>query len=297
MTGSGPHRSGFVAVVGRPNVGKSTLVNRLVGQKVSITSRKPQTTRHRILGIVTRADVQFVFVDTPGFQTGHGGALNRALNRAVTDSLAEVDAIVYVVEAGHFDARDAAVLALLPSGVPVALAINKADLLRDKTRLLPFIDAMRQRHEFADIVPVSARLGTQCAELLDVVERHLPESPPLYGEDQVTDRSERFLAAELVREKVFRLTGEELPYSVGVVVESFDTEGELRRIRCLIIVGRDSHKAMVIGAGGEKLKEIATQARLDMERAFGGRVFLELWVRVDKGWTDKPQALRKYGYG
>lgn len=296
MTAPEGHRSGFVAVVGRPNVGKSTLVNRLVGQKVSITSRKPQTTRHRILGIVTRPGAQFVFVDTPGFQTSHGGVLNRALNRAVTESLAQVDAIVHVVEAGRFDERDAAVLRLLPRGVPVVLAINKADLLKDKAQLLPFIDKMRERHEFADIVPVSARLGTQCDVLLEVIEQHLPESPPLYGEDQVTDRTERFLAAEFVREKVFRLTGEELPYSAGVTVESFEVEGGLRRVRCVIVVGRENHKAMVIGAGGAKLKEIATQARLEMERAFGGRVYLELWVRVDKGWTDNPQALRKYGY-
>ncbi|MEO8039008.1 MAG: GTPase Era [Betaproteobacteria bacterium] len=290
------YRAGFVAIVGRPNVGKSTLLNRLVGQKISITSRKPQTTRHRLTGIVSKPDAQFVFVDTPGFQTAHGGALNKALNRAVTDSFAEVDAIVMVVEAGHFNSGDDAVLRLLPAGRPVVLAINKVDRLKERDALLPFIQKISVRRDFSDIVPISAETGEQCEDLLDAIRKHLIEQAALYDEDQITDRSERFLAAELVREKIFRLTGDELPYAANVVVETFETEGEHRRIRCLIIVGRENHKAMVIGAAGSKLKEIATEARLDMERLFGGKVFLELWVKVEPGWTDDPKAMRKYGY-
>jgi len=291
------HRTGFVAIVGRPNVGKSTLLNQLVGQKVSITSRKPQTTRHRVTGIVTTADAQFIFVDTPGFQTAHGGALNQALNRTVTDSLAGVDAIVLVIEAEQFGVRDEAVLKLLPQDRPVILAINKIDRLKDKGVLLPLMQRIGSLRDFAAIVPISAQAGVQCDDLLRAIREQLPEQPAIYDEDQITESSERFLAAELVREKIFRLTGDELPYTANVVVETFETEGENRKIRCLIVVGRENHKAMVIGAGGAKLKEIATEARLDMERLFGGKVFLELWVKVDRGWTDDPNAMRKYGYG
>jgi len=291
------HRTGFVAIVGRPNVGKSTLLNQLVGQKVSITSRKPQTTRHRVTGIVTTADAQFIFVDTPGFQTAHGGALNQALNRTVTDSLAGVDAIVLVIEAEQFGVRDEAVLKLLPQDRPVILAINKIDRLKDKGVLLPLMQRIGSLRDFAAIVPISAQAGVQCDDLLRAIREQLPEQPAIYDEDQITESSERFLAAELVREKIFRLTGDELPYAANVVVETFETEGENRKIRCLIVVGRENHKAMVIGAGGAKLKEIATEARLDMERLFGGKVFLELWVKVDRGWTDDPNAMRKYGYG
>ncbi|MCW5626174.1 MAG: GTPase Era [Burkholderiales bacterium] len=290
------HRAGMVAIIGQPNVGKSTLLNRLVGQKVSITSRKPQTTRHRITGVVTRPDAQVVFVDTPGFQTRHGGALNQALNRAVTESVSGVDAAVLMVEAGRFGDRDRSVLRLLPDDVPTILAINKIDALKDKTTLLPFVDTVRREREFVAVIPLSAETGDQCDALLDEIVRLLPENAPLFDEDQVTDRSERFLAAELVREKIFRLTGDELPYAVEVVVETFETEGDKRHIRCLIVVGRTGHKAMIIGAGGAKLKAIATEARLDMERMFGGRVFLELWVKVDRDWAENPRALRRYGY-
>jgi len=290
------HRAGYVAIVGRPNVGKSTLLNRLVGQKVSITSRKPQTTRHQVTGIVTLPDVQYVFVDTPGFQTAHGGALNQALNRAVTDTFAGVDVIVFVVEAGHFGAQDEAVLKLLPGDQPVVLAINKVDRLKERAALLPFIQRLSALREFTAVVPVSAKAGTQCDDLLRALREHLPEQAAFYEEGEITDRSERFLAAELVREKIFRLTGDELPYGANVVVETFETEGDHRRIRCLIVVGREGHKPIVIGAGGAKLKEIATEARLDMERLFGGKVFLELWVKVEPGWTDDPKAMRKYGY-
>lgn len=290
------HRTGFVAVVGRPNTGKSTLVNRLVGQKVSITSRKAQTTRHSVLGIVSRDDGQVVLVDTPGFQTRHGGPLNRALNRTVTDSLGQVDVVLYVVDATRLGEDDEQVLRLVPPEAVVVAVVNKCDLLARQELLLPFIDRLRRAREFAAIVPVSAQSGRQCDDLLDTLVGLLPEGPPLYDTDQVTDRSERFLAAELVREKLFRFTGDELPYGVNVVVDKFETEGELRRILCNVIVGRDSHKGMVIGAGGETLKRIATEARLEMERQFGGKVFLELHVRVDADWQNDPRRLRKYGY-
>jgi GTP-binding protein Era len=290
------HRCGFIAVVGRPNVGKSTLVNRLVGQKVSITSRKAQTTRHAVIGIISRDDAQFVLVDTPGFQTRHRGGLNQALNRAVTDSLGDVDVVLFVVDATTFGERDEQVLRLIPERVPVVAVVNKVDMLEKRELLLPYIDKLRKLRDFAEVVPVSAETGVQCDTLLDVLVPFIPEGPPLYDVEQVTDRSERFLAAELVREKLFRFTGDELPYGMVVVVDQFETEGELRRIRCNIIVSRDSHKGMVIGAGGSQLKRVATEARQDMERQFGGTVFLEVHVRVDADWIDDPRRLRKYGY-
>lgn len=290
------HRSGCVAIVGRPNVGKSTLLNRLVGMKVSITSRRPQTTRHRITGIVSEPDAQLVLVDTPGFQTVHGGALNKLMNRVVTDSLGGVDVVLFVIEAGAFGADDRKVLALLPRQIPVVLVINKIDRAKDKSRLLPFIARVNTEFDFAEVVPVAAAKGTQVARLLDAIKPYLPEAPALYGEDQVTDRPERFLAAELLREKLFRLLGEELPYSATVVMEKFETEGGLRRIHAAIVVDKPNHKAMVIGKGGVKLKDIATQARVDMEKLFGGKVFLEVWVRVKSGWADDVKTLKDLGY-
>jgi GTPase len=290
------HRSGLVAIVGRPNVGKSTLLNRLVGAKVSITSRRPQTTRHRIAGIVTEGDAQIVFVDTPGFQTAHGGQLNRLMNRTVTDSIEGVDVVLFVVEALRFGPDDRKVLALLPKVVPVILVINKVDRIDDKNSLLPHMAELGSMFDFAAIVPVSAAKGAQIRTLLDAIKPHLPEGEALYGEEEITDRSERFLAAELVREKLFRLLGEELPYAATVTVEKFEIEGKLRRIHAAIVVDKPGHKAIVIGKGGEKLKEIATQARLDMEKLFGGKVFLEVWVKVKGGWADDLKALRNLGY-
>jgi len=290
------HRTGCVAIVGRPNVGKSTLLNRLVGMKVSITSRRPQTTRHRITGIVSEPDAQLVLVDTPGFQTVHGGALNKLMNRVVTDSLEGVDVVLFVVEAGTFAADDRKVLALLPKRIPVVLVINKIDRAKDKRRLLPFIARVSSEFDFAQVVPVSAAKGTQVDRLLVAVKPYLPEGPVIYGEDEVTDRPERFLAAELLREKLFRLLGEELPYAATVVVEKFETEAGLRRIHAAIVVDKPNHKAMIIGKGGAKLKEIATQARLDMEKLFGGKVFLEVWVKVDTGWAVSLKALKNLGY-
>jgi GTP-binding protein Era len=290
------HRTGCVAIVGRPNVGKSTLLNRLVGMKVSITSRRPQTTRHRITGIVSEPDAQLVLVDTPGFQTVHGGALNKLMNRVVTDSLEGVDVVLFVVEAGTFASDDRKVLALLPKRIPVVLVINKIDRAKDKRRLLPFIARVSSEFDFAQVVPVSAAKGTQVDRLLVAVKPYLPEGPVMYGEDEVTDRPERFLAAELLREKLFRLLGEELPYAATVIVEKFETEAGLRRIHAAIVVDKPNHKAMIIGKGGAKLKDIATQARLDMEKLFGGKVFLEVWVKVNTGWAGSLKALKNLGY-
>lgn len=273
-------RSGYIAIVGRPNVGKSTLLNHLVGEKISIVSRKAQTTRHRITGILTADDAQFVFVDTPGFQTRFSNALNRAMNRGVTQTLVDVDVILFVIEAGHFDARDRAVMKLLPAETPVILVVNKTDRLKDKATLLPFLAEVSAEHQFAAVVPVSAVKGRQTDDLLREARKHLPNEGLLFPEDELTDKSERFLAAEYIREKLFRLLGDELPYATTVEIEKFEQEGSLRRIFAAVVVDRDSHKAIVIGKGGESLKRIATEARQDMERLFDGKVYLEVWVKV-----------------
>ncbi|MGW8183269.1 MAG: GTPase Era [Burkholderiales bacterium] len=290
------HRAGYVAIAGRPNVGKSTLLNRLIGSKVSITSSRPQTTRQRITGIVTRPDAQIVFVDTPGYQTKHRSALNRLMNRAVADSLQEADAIVWVVEALKFDREDESVARLLPPDVPVVLAINKIDLVRDKKQLLPFMDRLAGRREFAAIVPVSAHKQLQVKDLIDALVSVLPEGPQLFDEDEITTASERFLAGELLREKLVRGLGEELPYATTVRIEEFKIVGSVRHIHGVILVDKASQKGIVIGKNGQKLKELATQARQDMERLFGGRVFLEVWVRVKRGWGRTEADLRRAGY-
>ncbi len=291
-----PFYSGFISIVGRPNVGKSTLLNHLIGQKVSITSRKAQTTRHRITGILTEEHTQFVFVDTPGFQTQYLNALNKGLNKVVTSSLRDVNVVLFVIEARHFDDKDRLVMNLLPKTIPVFLVINKVDNMQDKGELLPFMQDISKEREFTAIVPVSAKQDKQLDTLLDAIRPFLPEGEKIYPDDEVTDRSERFLAAEIVREKVFRFTGEELPYSVSVVIEQFKMEGKMRRIHAAILVDKDAHKAMLIGKNGEKLKEIATQARLDMEKLFDGKVYLEVWIKVRSGWADSPQMLRSLGY-
>jgi GTP-binding protein Era len=288
--------TGFIAIVGRPNVGKSTLLNRLIGQKISIVSRKAQTTRHRITGIRTDPGAQYVFVDTPGFQTKFKSALNEAMNRGVTTTLADVDVVLFVIEAGKFDTRDAAVLKLLPKHRPVILVINKADLITDKGQLLPFMERMSKEFEFHAIVPVSAQKIMKVDVLLDAILPLLPEGEPMYEEDQVTDRSERFLAAELIREKIFRLVGDELPYSTAVEIEKFEEEGAMRRIYAAILVDRDAQKAIIIGKDGDRLKEISTQARTDMEKLFDSKVFLEVWVKVKSGWADDTRMLRQFGY-
>ncbi|ANA34424.1 GTPase Era [Ralstonia mannitolilytica] len=292
-------RCGMVAIVGRPNVGKSTLMNALVGQKVSITSRKAQTTRHRITGIQTTNDAQFVFVDTPGFQTRHATALNRSLNRAVTSTLTSVDAVLFVVEAGRYGPDDEKVLSLLPRETPVILIVNKVDRLDAYTRaemVAVFLQEMSQVFPFREIVPMSAKNRDDILRLLGIVRPYLPEGEPMYDPEALTDRSERFLAAEIVREKVFRWTGDELPYSSTVVVDKFETEGRLRRVFVTILVDRDAHKAMIIGAKGAKLKQISTEARMDMEKLFDGKVYLEVWIKVKSGWADNEAGLRAYGY-
>jgi GTPase len=289
-------RCGLVAIVGRPNVGKSTLLNALVAQKISITSNKAQTTRHRITGIRTRGESQFVFVDTPGFQTRHVAALNRSLNRAVTGTLSDVDVVLLVVEAGRFGADDATVLALVDPAKPVLLIANKLDTVTRRADLAPWLQEMQTRHAFAEFVPMAATKPADAERLLGIVEPYLPEQPWLYDEDALTDRSDRFLAAEVVREKLFRLTGDELPYTSTVIIDKYEEEGNLRRIAATIVVERDAHKGMIIGSGGERLKRIGSEARQELERLLDARVFLELWVKVRSGWADDEAHLRSYGY-
>jgi len=286
----------MVAIVGRPNVGKSTLMNALVGQKISITSRKAQTTRHRITGINTIDDAQYIFVDTPGFQTRHSSALNRSLNRAVTSTLSSVDAVLFVIEAGRFGPDDQRVLDLIPPKAPTILIANKIDRVSDKATLYPFIEEIQKLREYREIVPLSAKAPDDIRRLLATLKPYLPEGEPIYGEDDLTDRSERFLAAEILREKVFRWTGDELPYTSTVLIDKFEQEGRLRRIFATILVERDTQKAMVIGQKGAKLKQISTEARLDMEKLFDGPVYLETFVKVKSGWADNEAGLRAYGY-
>jgi len=288
--------SGQIAIVGRPNVGKSTLLNALVGEKLSIVSRRAQTTRHRIIGILTRADAQYVFVDTPGFQTRHGNALNRAMNRGVRQALAEVDVVFLVVEAGRFDERDRKVRQLVPADRPLIIVVSKVDQLPDKTQLLPFLARLAGEGAFTAIVPVSATRGDQLEVLLAEARKHLPNEGLLFPEDDLTDRSERFLAAEYIREKVFRLIGDELPYAVAVEIERFVVDGSLRRISAAILVDREGHKPIVVGRGGEVVKRIASEARQDMERLFGGPVFLEVFVKLKSGWADDERMLKTLGY-
>lgn len=295
-TPDSPRRFGTVAIVGRPNVGKSTLLNALVGAKVSITSHKAQTTRHRILGVTTHGVSQFAFVDTPGFQTRHQHALNRAMNRTVTGALGEVDLVLWVLEAGKLLAEDRTVLEVLPHDKPVIAVVNKLDRITPREKLLPWLAELGQLRPFAEIVPMSAHKQADAPRLLAIMEPYLPEGEWAYEEDALTDRSERFLAAEILREKLFRLTGDELPYTSTVVIEQFAQEGNLRRIAAAIIVDRDGHKAMVIGAGGERLKRISTEARQDMQTLFGGPVFLEVWVKTRSGWADDQAAVRAFGY-
>ncbi len=291
-----PQRCGLVAIVGRPNVGKSTLLNALVGQKISITSAKAQTTRHRITGVRTVDETQFVFVDTPGFQMKHAAALNRTLNRTVLSSLGDVDVVLFVCEAGKFTPADAKVLALMPEGKPVLLVANKLDALARRQDALPWLQAMQGRHAFAEYVPMSATREADVTRLLGIVKPYLPEQPWFYEEDALTDRSEKFMAAELVREKLFRLTGDELPYSCTVVIDKFEEEGDLRKIAASIVVEREAHKGMVIGEGGERLKRIGSEARQEMQHLWDCKVFLELWVKVRSGWADDEAHLRSYGY-
>lgn len=292
------YRCGFVAIVGRPNVGKSTLMNHLIGQKISITSKKAQTTRNRVTGIYTDDTAQFVFVDTPGFQTNHRNALNDRLNQNVTEALSGVDVVVFVVEAMRFTDADRVVLKQLPKHTPVVFVVNKIDKdkAKDKFALEAFINEVCQEFEFAASEAVSAKHGLRIANLLELLKPYLPESIPMYPEDMVTDKSSRFLAMEIVREKLFRYLGEELPYAMNVEVEQFEEEESgLFRIYIAVLVDKDSQKAILIGKGGEKLKKISTEARLDMEKLFDTKVFLKIWVKVKSGWADDIRFLRELG--
>ena len=289
-------RCGTVAIVGRPNVGKSTLLNHILGAKLAITSRKAQTTRHRLLGIHTTTDTQFIFVDTPGFQQKHLNALNKGLNKTVTQVLEEVDVVLFVIEPMKLGDADKKVLTLLPTDKPVLLVVNKSDLMGDKNNLLPLIQDFDLLHPFVGIIPVSAKKSLHLDELLETTRQYLPMQAAIYGEDELTDKNERFLAAELIREKIFRLLGDEIPYSVAVEIEKFETVGNLRRIFAAIIVDKDSQKPMLIGKGGEKMKQISTEARQDMEKLFGSKVYLETWVKVQGGWADDARALKSLGY-
>ena len=304
--GAAGQRCGLIAIVGKPNVGKSTLLNALVGQKISITSRKAQTTRHRVTGVRTLPDgqgggTQYVFVDTPGFQTRHSTALNKSLNKTVLGAIDGVDLVLFVVEAGSFTLQDAKVLSLLQPDTPALLVANKLDTVHRRAEIAPWLKGMQERHPFAEFVPMSAKNPRDVARLLEICARYLPEQPWWYGEDELTDRSEKFLASETVREKLFRLTGDELPYTSTVVIEQFKEEksrahGRLLRIAATIVVERDGHKAMVIGQQGERLKRIGTEARQELEKLLDAKVFLEIWVKVRSGWADDEARVRSFGY-
>jgi GTP-binding protein Era len=289
-------RCGTVAIIGRPNVGKSTLLNHLIGQKVSITSNKAQTTRHRITGILTDEQTQFLFLDTPGFQKTHDNALNRVLNRTVTQAVSDADVALYMVEALRFSEADETVLKQLSGFSTVLLLVSKCDKVKEKSKLMGFLKEMQSRADFAAIVPVSVKQKKSLDELRKVIRQYLPEGPPVFGADDFTDRSERFMATEFIREKVFRQLGDELPYAANVIIDKYEEVGSLRRVFASIVVEKTSQKAILIGEKGERLKRIGTDARKDMETSFGGKVYLELWVRVKKGWADDDALVRQYGY-
>lgn len=292
------YRCGYVSIVGRPNVGKSTLLNHILGQKLAITSRKPQTTRHRMLGIVSRDKVQAIYVDTPGIHGEERKAINRYMNKAATSALKDVDVVLFVVDGLKWSPDDELVLTKLQKvNVPVLLVINKVDTIEDKAALLPHIEQLSQRLPFVEVVPVSALKGHNLDKLHEAVGQRLPFSPPFYDEDQITDRSQRFLAAELVREKIMRQLGEELPYEITVEIEEFKKEGKLLRISACILVERDGQKKIVIGENGQRLKLIGTEARLDMVKLFESKIMLSLWVKVKGGWSDDERALKSLGYG
>ena len=302
VTPLGPRHCGLIAIVGKPNVGKSTLLNALVGQKISITSRKAQTTRHRITGMRTQGATQFVFVDTPGFQTRHNNALNRSLNKTVQGAVADVDLVLLVVEAGMFNQADAKVLALLNKDIPTLLVANKLDQVTRRVDIAPWLQDMQTRHPFAEFVPMSAKNAKDITRLLPICAKYLPEQDWIYAADELTDRNEKFLASETVREKLFRLTGDELPYTSTVVIDKFEEEAgrgkqkRLVKIAATIVVERDGHKAMVIGDKGERIKRIGTETRVELEKLMDAKVFIELWVKVRSGWADDEARVRSFGY-
>lgn len=287
---------GFVALVGRPNVGKSTLANALIGSKISIVSRKAQTTRHRIHGVLTRDSKQFVFVDTPGFQTRHGGAMNRMMNRVVTQTLSDVDVVVHVVEAGRWTPADAQIVPLLPKDKKAILAVNKVDLVKDKTTLLPYVEKVMLQYPYDAVVPISAMRDIQLDNLLQEIGGRLPEGEHIFSEDALTDRSVRFLTAEILREKVFRLVGDELPYGCTVYIENWEEDEKGVRIAACILVERESHRPILLGTKGTHMRRIATEARQDIVELLDKPVFLEVFVKVRKGWTERESLLRELGY-
>lgn len=291
---------GFVAIIGRPNVGKSTLMNRILGQKISITSRRPQTTRHQVMGIKTEGQAQFIYVDTPGIHIlgrDRNKAINRFMNQAATQALRDVDCVVFIIDRTRWSDEDQVVLSRLEHvKAPVILAVNKVDRLEDKSTLLPWLAEVGARRDFAAIIPISAKHGTNVPELEAEVAKHLPAGMHHYPADQITDRSQRFLAAELVREKIMRQLGDELPYQVTVEIEEFRDEGRVVHISALILVERDGQKKILIGDKGERIKNIGREARLDMERALDTKVMLNLWVKVKRGWSDDERALKSLGY-
>ena len=289
-------RTGLIAIVGRPNVGKSTLLNALVGQKLSITADKPQTTRHRINGVLTTEQAQYVFVDTPGYQTRHKNALNRTLNRTVRGVLNDVDVVLLVIEPLRFGAEDQQVLELIPESVPLILVLNKLDTVKGRDKLLPFVAQLAQQRSFAAVVPVSASKGKHLQELLAEIKQHLPVAEPMFDPEDLTDRPVRFLATELIREKVFRLVGDELPYTSTVIIDKFEEGETLQRIFATVLVENDNQKAILIGAQGERMKRIASEARADLEKLLGSKVYLEVWVKVKSGWADTEASVRAYGY-
>ena len=288
-------RCGTIAIVGQPNVGKSTLLNYFLGTKLSITSRKAQTTRYQLLGIHSTPETQYIFVDTPGYQLKHLNTLNKNLNKTVKQALQEVDVVLFLIEPRKMTEVDEKILQMIPKETPIILVINKVDCLKDKTKLLELIQVFKEDDRYKEIIPTSVKKKSNLKELLESTREFLPEQEFIYEEDQITDKNERFLAAEIIREKIFRLTGQELPYSVAVEIEKFEHEGNVRRIFAAIIVERDSHKPMIIGNKGIRLKDISTKARIDMEKLFGGKVWLETWVKVQKGWSDDLRALKSLG--
>ncbi|OWT77492.1 MULTISPECIES: GTPase Era [unclassified Achromobacter] len=289
-------RCGFVAIVGRPNVGKSTLNNALIGSKISIVSRKAQTTRHRIHGVLTREHEQFVFVDTPGFQTRHGGTMNRMMNRVVTQALNDVDVVIHVVEAGKWSEGDAKLLPLLPKGERCILAVNKIDALKSRDELFPYVAKLSALHDYGAVIPVSAAKDRQLDVLLDEIAKRLPENEPMFEADTLTDRPIRFIAAELIREKIFRLVGDELPYGCTVVIEQWEENEKGARVAACILVERDSYRPILLGTGGMHMKRIASEARQDISKMLDKPVHLEVYIKVRKGWSEREGALRDLGY-